>query len=266
MYYLLTESFKSQETLITDIIRKKVDPVRVYFLGSTLNQERCESIFMPDAPSRSCVGHYYLLVTIENLEKKASYYQDIIENSCNHIISVTAIVLSEQCFLDLVNSRTFFAGIVNQRAVSLFLQPETVNIKKDQFENVGAMIIPDEKKKLIDSFLLGAEFYISKDHRGCALFLLHQAIEQMLHSLLLKHTGLKFNTHNLDKLIRYSYMINFKMSAIFPRQSLPAVNLIRLVQASYYGTRYNPNFKVAKSDVLKIYSKAKSMREFLNEE
>lgn len=266
MYYLLTESFKSQETFITEIIRKKVDPVRVYFLGSTLNQERCESIFMPDAPSRSCVGHYYLLVTIENLEKKASYYQDIIENSCNHIISVTAIVLSEQCFLDQVNSRSLFAGIVNQRAVSLFLQPEAVNIKKHQFENVGAMIIPDEKMKLIDSFLLGAEFYIGKDHRNCALFLLHQAIEQILHSLLLRHTGLSFKTHNLNKLVRYSYMINFKMSAIFPCQNLKNESLLRLVQLSYYGTRYNSSFKVTKSDVLKIYEKAKSMRKFLNEE
>lgn len=261
MYYLLTERFKSQEALITDIICRKVDPMRLYFLGSTLSQERSESIFMPDAPSRICVGHYYLFVTINNPTRKTSYYQDIIENSCSHLVPVTAIVLSEKFFLNLVNTRNFFSSMVKQRAVSLFSHPHAINIKTITTDYESSISIAEEKRDVIDGFLSGAEFFIDSNQKKCALFLLHQSIEQILHNLLLQYTGLNFNTHNLDKLIRYSCMIDYKIRAIFSNEKLSDRNLLRLVTNSYYEARYNSRFDVSKKDITKIYQKAKSLRD-----
>jgi hypothetical protein len=62
MYYLLTESFKSQEISLVAMITEAVPVEKIYMLGSSLQQQRTESIFMTDAPSCRNAGHYWLLV------------------------------------------------------------------------------------------------------------------------------------------------------------------------------------------------------------
>jgi len=79
MYYLLTESFKSQEQKLVTLITKAVPAQRIYMLGSTLHTRRTESVFMPDAPSRQSAGCYYLLVLITG-DEDVNVIQDKIEN------------------------------------------------------------------------------------------------------------------------------------------------------------------------------------------
>ena len=58
MYYLLTESFKSEEAKLVAMITEAVSVEKIYMLGSSLMQQKTESIFMTDAPGCRKVGHY----------------------------------------------------------------------------------------------------------------------------------------------------------------------------------------------------------------
>lgn len=132
MYYLLTESFKEQHTELVRIILEAVPADKIYFLGSTLMYRRTESIFMTDAPSCRYVGHYYVLVLIEN-GQGLNVVQDKIENNCLHFIPVTAIVLHTDQFNKWLAEGHQFAQTVCRIAVLLHgqdekkLVPETIN-------------------------------------------------------------------------------------------------------------------------------------------
>ncbi|MDB5275794.1 MAG: hypothetical protein JWR61_749, partial [Ferruginibacter sp.] len=65
MYYLLTERFKSQEAKLAALIIDTIPVAKIYLLGSTLQQQRTESVFMTDAPGCRHASHYWLLVLVD---------------------------------------------------------------------------------------------------------------------------------------------------------------------------------------------------------
>jgi hypothetical protein len=65
----------------------------------------------------------------------------------------------------------------------------------------------------------GAKLFRVKKQNKIAAFKLHQAAEETLLTIFKKATGRHINAYNIDKLFRYCSMINYKISAIFPRIS-----------------------------------------------
>lgn len=261
MYYLLTERFKDQEQSLVNVIIKKLNVDYIYFLGSALNQTRTESIFMPDAPTKSWVGHYYLLVVIGRMEKAGSYYQDIIENSCQHIAPVTAITISEKHFDTLYRDANMFSKLIAERAVKLY-QSETAN--SFAYRSIGAQQIittSNTQIEMIRDFIAGAEFFIERSQLKLAMLMLHQAFEQTLQCILWQTTGMKFKTHSISKLTRYVGMVHYKIEGILS----PNQGIIGKLQKSYYDARYNDAYKICQEEVLKVLGKAKSLQDILHD-
>lgn len=270
MYYLLTESFKSQEAKLVAMITEAVAVEKIYMLGSTLMQQRTESIFLTDAPSCRKVGHYWLLVLVDkDCGHSDSYVQDKIENNCQHFVPVTVIVLHTAQFNNWLTEGHRFACTVMKIAVMLYdsnhttlATPNTIN------EEAGKTIIQSyctQGINKVNEFIAGADLYHIRKQNRMAAFMLHQAAEHALHTIFKKATGLHINTHNIDKLLRYCTMVNYKIPAIFPRENEADKRLFGLLQKAYIDTRYRDDFIISSSDVLSITERVRALQEIMQE-
>ena len=97
MYYLLTESFKSNEQKLVALITATINADRIYLLGSELSTRRAESIFVPEAPSCKYVSRYFLLVLIRGNED-VNVIAETVENKAKLLVPVTAIVMPTVTF------------------------------------------------------------------------------------------------------------------------------------------------------------------------
>lgn len=257
MNCLLTESFKEQHTELVRIILEAVDANKIYFLGSTLMYRRTESIFMPDAPSCHYVGHYYVLVLVED-GQSLNAVQDKIENNCQHFIPVTAIVLHADQFNQWLIGGHQFAQTVCKIAVLLHgtegkeLVPETIN-EEDKIS------IFNQGLNKVTEFLAGADLYRIREQNKIAAFMLHQAAEHALHTILKITTGLYLNTHNLDKLIRYCSMVSYNILEIFSRKNEKNERLFQLLQRAYIDSRYKEDYIIRTDDLIMLTEKVRAL-------
>jgi HEPN domain-containing protein len=265
MYYLLTKNFKDQHTELVKIILDSVPADKIYFLGSTLMYRRTESIFMTDAPSCHYVGHYYVLVVTGD-GQSLNVSQDKIENNCQHLIPVTAIVLRTDQFNQWVNEGHQFAQTVCRIAVLLHGEKQSVSetINKEVSKSDKLEIFNQGLNKVTE-FLAGADLFRIREQNKMAAFMLHQAAEQALHTILKITTGLYLNTHNLDKLIRYCSMVSYKLPDIFSRTNEKNERLFQLLQKAYIGSRYDKSYFIDIDTLVEITNRIVTLKNSMNE-
>lgn len=254
MYYLLTESFKEQQQQVVDVIVKMGAVEKIYFLGSTLVTRRTESIFMPDAPGCSKVEYYYFLIIIGN-ERDHNEVQDKIENACLKIIPVTAVVLSEERFTSWLLEGHAFAYTVYLKAVLLHGEKDALPLAvatKDAVtlqKEINAIYTAGLNR--VEAFLAGADLYRIREQNKMGAFMLHQAAEQALHTLLEIKTGLRVVTHNLDKLYRYCCMGCYQLPEIlFVSNKENDKRFFSLLQKAYIDARYKPDYFISSTDLV----------------
>lgn len=252
MYYLLTETFKEQQTQLVKLILDALPAQHIYLLGSTLQQRRTETIFMPTAPSCRSVGHYYVLVLV-NEDGNPGIWQDKLENICRQFIPLTALVIKTETFMDWLQAGHAFAHTVQQRAVLLhgdailFDAPQTTDTANTATGSAAAA--ENAALQKVRSFLAGAELYMIRKEHKMAAFMLHQCAEHALLALLKKGSSLHVNTHSLDKLLRYCSMVNYRIQEIFPRHTEQQERLFQLLQKAYIDTRYKDDYHINTADL-----------------
>ncbi len=268
MYYLLTERFKEQEAKLVEIIQGACSPVKIFLLGSSLLSRRTETVFLPDAPTCSHVGHYYVLVVIKS-SQEANAVQDKIENRCKNFIPTTAIILIENRFDKWITEGHPFARTVYERAVILYGEKE----KQPLFHNDNPAAVEKENNEIYTTglnkaaeFLAGAELYRIRSQNKMAAFMLHQAMEQTFLTLLRLKTGWHVNTHNLDKLYRYSCMVYYRLpELVFGNNKDRNKQLFYLLQRAYIDVRYRNDYNVNAFEITAMEEMVKRVYEMLKE-
>ena len=269
MYYLLTESLKEQHQQLVEIILKACAVEKIYLLGSTLLTRRTESIFMLDAASCRRVGHYYLLVIV-NSKQGHNQAQDTIENNCQHFIPVTAVVLSKERFEEWLIEGHPFAHAVYSKAILLHGEKETfqqsITTKDETAIQKESNAIYTAGINKVEEFLAGADLYRIREQNKMCAFMLHQAAEQALHTMLQLETGLRVVTHNLDKLYRYCCMACYKLpEVILGNNKENDKRLFNLLQKAYIDTRYRNDYYITTVDLLALTDILKRLSEILKE-
>lgn len=268
MYDLLKENFKEQHTELVRIIREAAPADKIYFLGSTLNTRNTESIFNKEAIISRSIGHYYLLVLIGK-EHDCNAAQDKIENNCRHFVPATAIVLHTERFTEWLSEEHVFAYKVVTLSALLYSKDETQfsagAIPDDTLVRAHNEAVYKQGMNTITEFLAGAEIYHLRHQNKMAAFMLHQAAEHALHTILKMGTGLYVNTHNLDKLIRYCSMVSGKLPDIFSRNNEEEKRLFNLLQKAYVDARYKEEYAISGKDIQTICARVKQVKEILVE-
>jgi HEPN domain-containing protein len=266
----LPAGFISQQAEVARLIAEAVAAERIYLLGCSISHLRTESIFAYNHPTCKNVSHYYMLVLVNtNDTDSCNTLQDKIENHCRSFIPVTAIVLNIERFIEWINEGHLFANTVCKVAECIHdagnvtLALTTATDEQETIKTNETYWTQGINK--VNEFLAGAELYRIRKQNKMAAFMLHQAAEHALHTIFKKATGLHVNTHNIDKLIRYCSMVNYKLPAVFPRNNEKNERLFGLLQRAYIDTRYKEDFTITTPELLTITERIKNLQEIMQD-
>lgn len=245
------------------IIIQAVRPEKIILFG-VYGSEAESRLFSGGLPPG--IAAYDLLVVTQEGDRRSDYeLQDIIENRCRDEVGVTVLVHD----IGYVNRRIkegqyFFAGM-RREAILLFDSGRT------PLEKAGACDLAEVRsmaerdferwRRQSRAFFRSAEFNLGIAEWKTALFMLHQAAEQIYQAILLAFTGYKPTTHNLDKLRRYTNRFSIELALLFPRNDEEEDRLFRLLLAGYVDARYKELFEVPEADARLLAERVRSLLE-----
>ena len=98
-------------------------------------------------------------------------------------------------------------------------------------------------------FLSGAELFKLRKQFPLAGFNLHQSAEQLFSAIINIKMALRLQTHNLDKLYRYTRSLEVGILEIFPRDTIEEKRLFKLLQGAYIQSRYSNDYTIKLSEI-----------------
>lgn len=255
LHHSLVQSFSSQQEKLLSLILEASQPDRIYLLGVSTYHRRSESIFCTAAPVSRHIADYFVLILIDNTNHRPIHeWLDKIEQHCNAVMPVTTIVLESATFAEWLKTGHPFARTVWQSSSLLyngdnisFLSPGHCDIQVEQ--KALEKLFMDGLNKA-QEFLAGADFFRLRLQNKMAAFMLHQAIEQALHTLLKTGTGYHFCTHSIERLLRYGNMVAYELPDVFPRKTEQEKQLFSLLQKAYGDARYKEDYSINMTDLL----------------
>ncbi|TXJ28355.1 MAG: hypothetical protein E6Q24_06135 [Chitinophagaceae bacterium] len=194
----------------------KVD--RIFLLGASLHRRRSESIFCPSAPTSQFANDFIFAIIVSDLDTCSVYQlQEKIEKSVQGNFLLTTIILEAKRFNRYLQSGDVFACNIYSKAVEVFVNSNSRRLPipknlSDQYYKIQIQETFHQGHARIKSFFLGADFFIEKGDFNMTLFMLHQAFEQILITLIKVGSGFRTTTHNLSRLLRLSAMICYENS------------------------------------------------------
>lgn len=269
----LYHSFAMQHEELSKEIVKRVKGVvaleRLYLLGLTTAYRRTETLFSTQSATRSEVTHYYLLVLVEKEDDHTlNNIQDKIETNLQQYLPVTAIVFSNMQFTKWLLEGHPFAASVYERALLLHQEDEMplpfpFTANKEVRDDENELLLRQTRIR-VKEFLAGAELFTIRLQFRMAAFMLHQAAEQALRTMLIIRTGLRINSHSIDRLIRCCSMFCFELIDVFPRRSEKEKRHFQLLQKAYIDARYSEDYRIKLEELVVITTKVKTLISICN--
>lgn len=254
MYNLLTRDFICQHNKVVSLITETINAEKIYLLGCTITQQRTESIFAFNSPTRRHVSHYYMLVLVtKNDNCSYNTMQDKIESHCHSFVQAghpfaCKVYKIAECIYD--------AGNI------IFTEPIPIDEKELNKRNEA---LYNQGINKTQEFLAGVDLYRIREQNKMAAFMLHQAAEQALITLLKIITGLHLNTHSIDRLIRCGSMISDKLTLLFPRNNEKNERLFQLLQKAYIDTRYKDDYSISVDNLLLLTERVRALENIVKE-
>lgn len=260
---------KNPETeKLTELICGATHIEKLFLLGHTQTQKRTASIFNHEQPSCKHTSHYYVLALVNKSDEHShTCLQDKIENNLQHFIPVTAIVLYIDQFNTWLVEGHSFANLVMQRALLLhdsgmvLQQPTPLNETEQQNSRQHYYT---KGLNMVQEFLAGGEMFRLRKQHAMAAFMLHQSAEHGLRTLMKITTGLKTNSHNLDRLVRYCSMAVHGLAEVFNKEQQRSKNLFIKLQSAYIDARYK-DYHITSEELLQLEQQMRSFIELFKQ-
>ena len=245
LYSLSTALFPEvHETLkkIIGIIKHKVPSVQsIIYLGAMPKQS--DRIFL-------------LVLTSDTEQNQASALRSTIEESCQNISSVTALVHYASALNNAVcENNLFFSRALHCPVIYLsgdLLLPAVKPLFNLPQKN-DASFNWERWRTQGQEFLAGAEFYLQNNAVKPALFSLHQCSECLLIAIVRGVLGYRINNHNLTKLLHITQMFTGELIGVFDLHVPEKKELFNLLQHAYVSVRYRDTFEPDIEQVAALY-------------
>jgi HEPN domain-containing protein len=239
------------------VIEKIVQPDNIYLLGSALNRKRSNSIFCLSECETALGTDYFILVLLSDLRQKSIVqWQDQIEQICNPTQPITCIVLESNTFSEWLKTGRRFAHIIVQSSTVIY-NPKNITLCPTNEYDLSTENPTIERQYRVgiskaQEFLAGADLYRIRKQYSLALFMLHQATEQVLGTIVKIGMGYYCCSHNIERLLRYASWVNGQVQEIFPRHTESEKRLFMLLQKAYIESRYKEDYIVQYQDLLTL--------------
>ena len=244
-----------REQLITlsKVIIQAVRPEKIILFGMHASAGAGPDPFS-DRQLAYFLGGYDLLVVTSRGERRSDHeLQDLLENRCRMYSPVTVLIHD----IDYVNNRLaegqYFFSTMSREAILLY-DAGSIPLAKAARPNLVHIRTVAQKdferwKLNAEAFFRSALFNKQQQERKIAVFLLHQAAEQIYQAILLAFTGYKPCTHNLDKLRRYTNRFSIELAFLFPRNNEEEDHLFKLLLQGYVDARYKEDYTISEEEL-----------------
>lgn len=266
IYHTHLNLFASCTKKLVELVQQVVNPDVIYLLGATLNRVRTESIFNQSTPTGQFINNYYLLVLINEAQGRPLHeWQEMIEQKCAQFKETVVIVLTTKTFNEWLENGHRFARLVEQNAVKL-LKADGVEISSigsydEESEAIEITRLLNRGKYMSEEFLAGAEIYIGRENYNLAGFMIHQALEQALSTLIIVRTGYEQKTHNIKRLLKYGALGHNKVKGLLDSFKIDIRNTAEI----YYESRYSKMYIAQPNLLFALFLATKEVIYILNE-
>jgi HEPN domain-containing protein len=235
-------------------IVEEVQPEKIFILSTCVNHYQTKNAFIQQSIESENHSRLDMLVLSgENEMRSNDSLQDIIENKINSDGLITAIVLPIHQFNKwLLNAHPFACKIYHH--AKLFYDAEKIPLAIPNvynIEEVQKRLVAEFEHSLdiASEFLSGAELFKLRKQLPLAAFNLHQSAEQLFSAIINIKMALRLQTHNLDKLYRYTRSLEVGILEIFPRDTIEEKRLFKLLQGAYIQSRYSNDYTIKLSEI-----------------
>lgn len=239
------------------------DPQYIFQLGIKQQEIKLESVFNGKINSNHSIADIWLLVVVNGLKNKTrNEWQDQIETHCNQIIPTITIVVESCVFEQWKINRDSFAGKVLQSAECLFgflLESDILTTQHTEINLIELETSLTTSLNKSKEFLAGSELYRVRKYHSLSAFMLHQSAEQSLLALLNVSTGLRLNSHNVERLIRFCSFLFPEFIELFQIDREKDKRLLRLLQKAYIDTRYKKDYSIRYDELMLLTEKVQQI-------
>ena len=245
-------------------------PEKIFLLTACANQSQSESIFWDRPVHLPGPVHYYFLILKQPGDLTHNDpLQDRIENRYGHSTTLTAIVIAAEVFNTWLKEAHPFAIRVSQSALLCY---DAGNLLQENPPtcDAGKLSATLQKEYLFyqrqaSEFMIGADLYRMRANHNLSLFNIHQSAEQLFIAIIRWITGFRCNTHNMDKLYRYSRCFSSDLARLFPRDTKSEKEIFDTLQGAYADPRYKKDYHV-KPEMVNILFKRVEKLQAITEE
>ena len=240
-------------------------PEKIFLLTASANQSLSESIFWDRPVHLPGPVHYYFLVLKQPGDPTHNEpLQDRIENRHGHSTALTAMVMAAELFNTWLEEAHPFAIRIYESALLCYDAgnlPLVVPAAPDP-EKLKTLLEKEYRfyDRMASEFMVAADLYRLRGNHNLTLFNIHQAAEQTFLAIIRCITGLRANTHNMDKLFRYSRCFSGDLARLFPRDTQEEKHLFDTLQKAYVDTRYRKDYQAKASEVTTLFKRIERLQ------
>jgi HEPN domain-containing protein len=251
-------------SMISESIAAALSPEKIYLLSLIHQRKEIQSIFVENPLEHHMIEALNILVLIRESERRPNEeLQDIIEHRLSIQIPVTAFVMQFGQFDSWLKKDHPFALKVIHHAKLYYDAGNIPLAAPDENNELAAndFLVWDLEQKTNKAveFLAGADLFIVRNQFEMATFHLHQAAEQIYSGIIRFTTGFEAQTHNMDKLYRYSKYLLPDLKNIFPRDTELEKKLFQCLQKAYLGGRYDTDYSIKYTEVSQLVERIKKL-------
>ncbi len=251
---------------IVESIIASVSPEKIYLLAAAYQNEKSQSIFMRELVETETGSSFFLLILTKETETRLiDELQDIIEHRLGLLIPLTALVIPVHEFNGwLMKNHPFAARAYHEAKLYYDAGITPLAIPDKLYETSLSLLIKEklvQRSKQAVEFMAGAELFALRKQYGLAAFNLHQSAEQLYSGVIQFISGLRVQTHNLDKLHRYARWLAPAITAVFPRNSNEEKEIFRWLQRAYTEGRYSGEYAVKYAVISQLTQRVKKLME-----
>ena len=262
----LPELKRDELNRIASVIREKCDDVEMIILfGSYARGDyKVEADLKPDRRSGHVSDYDILVIPGLKMTVDNSLLWHEITEECNalkasahpRIIAHDVMALN----IKLIEGQYFFSDIKKEGCIlfdsgklELEDEQEQTGEEKQRIAQEHFEYWFESAKSFFDSF----EHKFNKSDYRIAAFMLHQAAEHSLKTVLLVFTNYLPNEHWLGLLSSMAAREYSSFADIFPNETKEEEDRFKLLDEAYIGGRYDPKYQISKEDlkILAVYVK-----------
>lgn len=259
-----------QQERLVSLIHEAAAPDMVFLLGFSLHRRRSESIFCPQSPTAQREADYCFLVLIgDSKNKPLVQWQDQLEQYCSAVMAVTTLVLETVTFQNWLAQGHLFARKVYEASCLLYNKDHVTFPAPSPFDAAAEQQVLARQYReglgRAQGLLAGATLFRVRKQYPLSAFMLHQAAEQALTTMLKTRTGYYSCTHHIDRLLRYASLVCYQLPDVFARRTEAEKKLFTLLQKAYIDSRYGQDYRICERDLLLLTAKVERIIELLEE-